>query len=656
MKRLIIGVFAIAALLFGFVSCSGDLHDVDKRAPLVSGYELQAWERKDATPDATRGWVRSLDIVNLEVDHFDEAEIATYYKPVKWDIAGETTILVDFAVEKDNWKYRYEIDGSEELKKDEWYAFSEGMKAEKSKGRSYIPATAGGSIEVTFKDSDGTLYVKYSSEEAKIVKVAYESKIYKANLSDPNVYTATVTAANDGDLEVSVDYNNVLLKPVKITDAVKGKDYVVTVDATKGNNEVTVSIELDLPKVYIVGDIAKDNKFVEFDRVTEKSYRSYVFTYDSATMNAWGSTAGTLQFQLSSKANDWQKVFFKNGDNFNDVNGAWLLADASSKDNCKLTDLEDGVTYMILVDVSADADDASKWKAKTIKSPLYIVGDYSGVEESLLPNGFFPIMNVTENEDKSIEYTYTFKYDSATMNAWNGSGFKVAPVTDWSNAYGGDCDDTEKHNAIPIKITFADTWTSLYSKAEIRDRYKGAGDVGNINFDVAQGSTYSIVTKLAADGKVSIKVKTDAKVDTRTEADVSAVNAKTVVQEGAKLKFEGSNCKDFNGLEIAFGGKTTVSKDVTIRDATAFADWGTDPKSVFAAWFKFYAGTDDGSLKPANAQFGAGPTTLGSEIAIGKDTSKNFVVTNLTSVTVGDIYTLTITTTDTEATLKLEKK
>lgn len=497
MKKIIIGALAFA-MLFSLVSCSGDLHDVNKRDPLVSEYKLEAWERKDAVPDGTRGWVRSLEIVDLEVDKFDEAESATYYKPVVWNIAGEATILVDFAVHvPDGWTTRYEIDGSEEMKADTWYELVEGMEAEKKNGRSYISTSAGGKITVTLKDSDGKLYIKYESDEPKVVKVAYNSDIYEAKLTDPNVYQARVTAASDGVLKVSADYNGVILDSKQINDAIKDKVYVVEINATKGDDKVEIIITLDTPKVFIVGDIAKDNEFVQFADVTEKGYRAYTFTYKS-DMTAWGGGNGTLNFQLSSKAGDWSKVFFKNGSTFDAVNGAWLTAEVKD-DNCQLTGLEEDVAYMIIVDCSADPDDISTWKAKTIKKPLYIVGDYSGVEGSLLKNSFFPIMNVKENEDSSTEYTYTFKYDSAKMNAWGGTGFKVAPVTDWSESYGG--------NDTAITITLNDTnWTPLYSKTGILAANNGEGDTGNINFAAEDGVTYSIITKIDANGKIFMKV------------------------------------------------------------------------------------------------------------------------------------------------------
>lgn len=259
---------------------------------------------------------------------------------------------------------------------------------------------------------------------------------------------------------------------------------------------------------------------------------------------------------------------------------------------------------------------------------LYIVGDMAAAHTAMEKNG--------------SSFTYTLTYAN-NMNAWGGgagtANFKFTFTPDWSSATSlGNDEDT----APAIAATADDAEEFVLTEG---------GNPGNITVDgFVAGEEYTFTVTVDATGKYTVTIVGTVDNGLQEFADVSAIDASTVVQEGAYLKFEGSSCALFDGLKIYFNGTTTAVAYVVADKDYDFSNWGMDH---FAAWFKFYAGQGV-ALRQASKQFGAGSTTMGTAYTIDQSgATNNLEITDMT-VSENDVFKVTVDASS-DATIMIEK-
>ena len=259
---------------------------------------------------------------------------------------------------------------------------------------------------------------------------------------------------------------------------------------------------------------------------------------------------------------------------------------------------------------------------------LYIVGDMAGAHTAMEKNG--------------SSFTYTMTYSNG-MNAWGGgagtANFKFTFTPDWNSptSLGNDVED------VPV-IAATEDEAEVFGLTE-------SGNPANVTVaGFVDGEQYTFTVTVDATGTYTLTIVGTIDEGLFEFADVSAVDASTVIQEGAYIKLEGSSCELFNGVKIYFNGTTTGVAYVEADKAYDCTGWGG---TNFAAWFKFYAGQGV-SLRQKSAQFKCpAPVNLGEEASIGTE-GDNFVVSDLTAVAMGDIFKVTVDA-SADATIKLEK-
>lgn len=271
-----------------------------------------------------------------------------------------------------------------------------------------------------------------------------------------------------------------------------------------------------------------------------------------------------------------------------------------------------GALALGLIGCSGDLHDASTPDA------LYMVGDNGG-----------SFIQMTKNDSS---FTTTFTYQN-TMTSWGGGNgkmnFKFTFVPGWTA--GKSIGNDNPTDAPKIAATLADANAFALSEG---------ANPGNITVEgFVNGKDYTVTVSVDATGKFSITIVGYVFEGLKTPANVSAINSETVVQEGAYIKFEGSSCALFDKLHIYFNGSNIGKAYVVADQAYSCTDWGG---TYFAAWFKFYAGAGV-ELLQASKQFGAGTTTLGNTVDIDNDGgTSNLEVTNLTTISMGDVYCVTV--------------
>lgn len=135
------------------------------------------------------------------------------------------------------------------------------------------------------------------------------------------------------------------------------------------------------------------------------------------------------------------------------------------------------------------------------------------------------------------------------------------------------------------------------------------------------------------------------------EADVSAINAETTAQPGAKFRIEGASFAGASGQDMYFeNGVATLEFSVAEGEESI---WSIDH---FTCWFRFYAGDDETFLQ-TNRQYYAGETRLGvtTNLTEYRETSGDFEVTDLTSAEAGT-YVITVDATGAVPTIKVDRK
>lgn len=245
---------------------------------------------------------------------------------------------------------------------------------------------------------------------------------------------------------------------------------------------------------------------------------------------------------------------------------------------------------------------------------LYIVGDMAAAHTAMTKSG------------TSYSYTITYAND---MTAWGGgagtANFKFTFVDGWTAPTSLGNDETEA----PEIAATAD-------EAEAFALTEG-GNPGNITVGgFVDGEDYTFTVSVDASGNYSLTIVGTVDNGLHEYADVSTIDASTVVQEGAYIKFEGSSCALFNGLKIYFNGTTVAKAYVVADDDYDFSAWEMDH---FAAWFKFYAGAGV-NLRQKSQQFGASATSMGTPVDI--DTANNnFEIDDMT-VSTGDVFEVVV--------------
>lgn len=262
--------------------------------------------------------------------------------------------------------------------------------------------------------------------------------------------------------------------------------------------------------------------------------------------------------------------------------------------------------------------------------PVYIIGGATASDTT--GTAMWGTNRVPLSFDTTGVATYEFTYAAVNGTAWgDGTGstsFKLllddAGATAWATSTSSLAADTELVTEV--------------------------GGPNNIKMTgLATGNTYKItITCSGATVKVSWKQTAAAAL---ADANVTELNSVTAVQTGAYVKIEGASYASLSGMRAYFNGNTTATAIVQITTAET-NDW---KGSNLGAWFKFYAGDND-TLKAESQQFYSKSTTLGNAVAISatKGTEyDNFVCTDMTGA--AGIYKLTIETTTSGATMKLEK-
>jgi hypothetical protein len=263
--------------------------------------------------------------------------------------------------------------------------------------------------------------------------------------------------------------------------------------------------------------------------------------------------------------------------------------------------------------------------------PAYIIGGVTADDTS--GTDMWSTKRAALTFDTSGVATYSFTYSDNNATAWgDGAGYSSFKLL---------LDDAG-----------ATAWATSSSSLDAdTDLVTEVGGANNIKLcDLTTGSTYKIT--ITAKGATVTVSYTKTASGALSSADVSALNSTTAVQSGAYVKIEGASYSSVAGIKAYFDGNTTATSFFQIT-STESNSWGMDH---LGAWFKFYAG-DGTSLKEANAQFYSTSTTLGTAVTISatqdNGTYGNFECTDMTGA-VG-VYKLTITTTTSGATMKLEK-
>lgn len=404
MKK-ILSVFAAAAVLFGFASCNGDLHDlksIDISAVNVVG-TITGWSFTPMT----------------------KAEDGSYWYYEFTPTAESNNFTL---IENSAWG------GADAFRGDKDGKFIETMEVGQtyvttkldnlncpaitlSVGTPYtikaIPMEGGQlSVSVIAGVTPPTLSVVSGSENKTMSITGAGIYTYKFTAPDTSFTFKVFDGENNyGTTAASVKLDEKIAlskakdaKPLVIaTD--KAKDYVITVTISEENG-LSVVIEKDALKAWIIGDITNGN----FTRMNNASLTvvTYNFTYDAKTMTAWGGSASGINFKVIDK-DSWggETVYFKNVK----VTVGSDFVNSSSVDGNATAVLVDGKNYTFI----CDATDPENIKGRIIPGKqLYIAGGMNGWKH------------------EELSYDATSAYYDVKENLTD-EGFKVCLVPDWKD-------------------------------------------------------------------------------------------------------------------------------------------------------------------------------------------------------------------------------
>lgn len=403
MKK-ILSVFAAAAVLFGFASC-GDLHDlksIDMSAVNVVG-TITGWSFTPMT----------------------KAEDGSYWYYEFTPTAESNNFTL---IENSAWggpdAFRGDKDGNfiETMTAGETYVTTklDSLNCPAitlSVGTPYtikaIPMEGGQlSVSVIAGVTPPTLSVVSGSENKTMSITGAGIYTYKFTAPDTSFTFKVFDGENNyGTTAASVKLDEKIAlskakdaKPLVIaTD--NAKDYVITVTISE-ENELSVVIEKDALKAWIIGDITNGN----FTRMNNASLTvvTYNFTYDAKTMTAWGGSASGINFKVIDK-DSWvgETVYFKNVK----VTVGSDFVNSSSVDGNATAVLVDGKNYTFI----CDATDPENIKGRIIPGKqLYIAGGMNGWKH------------------EELSYDATSAYYDVKENLTD-QGFKVCLVPDWKD-------------------------------------------------------------------------------------------------------------------------------------------------------------------------------------------------------------------------------
>lgn len=407
MKKLL-SIFAAAVVLFGFASCSGDMHDetaIDMTQLYLRG-DMNAW---GATP-------------------LSQNEDGTW--GVKFT-ASLTTHQFAIATNDGSWSIAYrmtELNGSKCAE----YTEDDVAKSSVKKlyhgggmGNATVPTEVGTDYTLTIVPQLGYLEVSFSKGVTPpTLSVVSGSENKTMSITGAGIYTYKFTAPDtsftfkvfDGENNYGTTAASVKLdekialskaddaKPLVIaTD--KDKDYVITVTISE-ENDLSVVIEKDAIKAWIIGDITND-KFIRMNNAS-LTVVTYNFTYNAKTMTAWGGSASGINFKVIDK-DSWggETVYFKNVK----VTVGSDFVNSSSVDGNATAVLVDGKNYTFI----CDATDPENIKGRIIPGKqLYIAGGMNGWKH------------------EELSYDATSAYYDVKENLTD-EGFKVCLVPDWKD-------------------------------------------------------------------------------------------------------------------------------------------------------------------------------------------------------------------------------
>lgn len=242
MKKLL-SIFAAAALVFGFASCSGDLHDSEplKATDYFLRGNMNDWG-STALTDNGDNWTVKFNAANTETQFAIATPDASWTIAYRMDAEGSST-CVDFTAD----------DVSKKTEKN-LYAGS-GMS------NATIATVVGAEYTVTIKPQAG--YLTVSVEQGELPKDCYiisDNVATKLNLDSPKKYSTTFTPTAtsykfsifDGTdtwgtdtPSTSSDMTLVEDKTITVTGLTAGLEYLVTLDISGAAPVCNVAINND---------------------------------------------------------------------------------------------------------------------------------------------------------------------------------------------------------------------------------------------------------------------------------------------------------------------------------------------------------------------------------------------------------------------------
>ena len=428
MKK-ILSLLAAGALALGLIGCSGDLHDSEalRASEFFLRGDMNGWGTTPLTDNGDTWSVTFTATANPQ-----QFAIAT----------GDDSWSTAFRMTEDGGSTPAEYT-KEDVEKSDKEDFEHSVKKSLYHGGGMKNATIatkiGADYTLTIKPLSGYIEVSIAQGEIPLdCYVASGSELSKMELTAKNSYKLKLAAAKDGTLSFSVfdgtnswgiataetDKNLTLVKnkTVSLTGLKAGKDYVITLDTTNKEAPVLKVVE-DIFVCYINGDIAGGD-FKKLDVLTETGYRAFTFTYDAASMTAWGGKNGKANFIIND-IDSWSgntKLF---ADVACDLNGDYEGCGSNLDNNATIEGLENGHKYTVLVDIS----DTEEIQVKVIEGPaLFITGDMDAWGWSLPP---------LENDENGAYYTFTkdgsFNFKVKTFPAWDDSPNGAADTV-WADA------------------------------------------------------------------------------------------------------------------------------------------------------------------------------------------------------------------------------
>ena len=374
MKKLL-SIFAAAVVLFGFASCSGDMHDetaIDMTQLYLRG-DMNAW---GATP-------------------LSQNEDGTW--GVKFT-ASLTTHQFAIATNDGSWSIAYrmtELNGSKCAE----YTEDDVAKSSVKKlyhgggmGNATVPTEVGTDYTLTIVPQLGYLEVSFSKGVTPpTLSVVTGSENKKMDLTGAGTYTYKFTADDtsftfkvfDGENNYGTTKDSVALKETialstandskaLVITTVKDTGYIITVKISE-DNEYSVLIKNDYVPVYLAGgapltwDIGKDNA-IEAKIVAETAEcKDYYYSFKAES--------ASLDFKVALK-NSWDDAYSNceanDGEVETTLDAAPVEFTHANKKNARITGLTVGNDYTIVINTSSGKPKVSIVSGKDV---IFAIGN-----------------------------------------------------------------------------------------------------------------------------------------------------------------------------------------------------------------------------------------------------------------------------------------